>query len=130
MKNLLTLSIILFIAQIGIAQNNFTDDLDGTEITYKYDGGNAYNVKMEDGNLNYRFLSGSKPEKWWGPFLYNAFKTENGEYLIGWYEDGFGDYVTLLIDFERKYLFGSGIIVKKSGTKVHFDKAIISNIQR
>jgi len=130
MKYLFTSLIFIVFAQFGFAQNIFTDELDGTVMTYKYSGNNAYNVKLVDGNLSYRFLSGSKPEAWWGPFPYEAVKTENGEYMLAWYEESYGDYVTLLINIEGKYLYGSAIIVGKNGTKTHFQKAQISKINR
>lgn len=130
MKYIYAIIISTIFIQFGFAQDIFTNELDGTYLTYKYSGGNAYNLKMEDGNLSYRFLSGSKPDAWWGPFPYKAVNTENGEYLIAWYEEGYGDYITLLVNMEGKYLYGSGVVYAKSGLKQHFEKALISILKR
>ena len=42
---------------------NFTDSLDGTNITYTYTDGWSYNVKSETAGVSYRYLTGTKPEK-------------------------------------------------------------------
>lgn len=108
------------------AQETLTNELDGVEMTYKYSGGNAYNVKMENGNLSYRYLAGSKPEKWWGPFKYKAVKTNNGEFFLSWFEDGYGDIVTLLLNPANKTIVGSALIVKGEKKIFHFQHAKIS----
>ena len=101
------------------------ENLVGTSLQYKYSGGNAYHVKLEEDGLSYQYKTGSKPNKWWGKFKYNHAVTDKGEHLVSWHEPGFGDYITLLIDFENKSLYGSGIIASKT---VHFQKAELSEI--
>ena len=103
-----------------------TDDLDGKAITYEYSGGRSYEIKFVDGNMSYRYLTGSKPEKWWGPFAYKATLTEHGEYFVAWYEDGYGDYITLLVNLKTNILYGSGILGDQS---LHFEKAMITRVQ-
>jgi hypothetical protein len=73
-------------------------------------------------------LSGDAPEKWWGPFPYRAFRTKNGEYFLGWYEKGYGDQITQLVNLETKTLYGSGIIVRTDRTIEHFQSAKIEKI--
>lgn len=104
-----------------------TQELNSTNITYNYTSGRSYNVKFEEQGLSYRYLTGSKPEKWWGPFPYQAFKVENKVYLASWFEEGYGDYVTLLINFNNNLLYGSAIL---SGKKVHFHGAKIVKVNR
>jgi len=111
----------------GDIETKLTQDLDGTSITYKYSGGRSYQVEFEDSAMRYRYLSGSKPDKWWGTFPYKATITDKGEYFVGWYEEGFGDYITLLFDLKTKILFGSGILGDKS---IHFEKAEIIKIEQ
>lgn len=108
-------------------ETDLTNALNGTEITYTYSEGMSFNVKFEEAGISYRNLAGSKPEKWWGPFPYKAVETENGEYLAAWFEEGYGDYITLLINFDTKTLFGSGTM---PGKRFHFEKAEITNIKR
>ena len=105
---------------------NYTDSLDGTNITYTYTSGRSYNVKFESAGVSYRYLTGTKPEKWWGPFPYKALVTAQGEFLVAWHEPDYGDYITLLINMEAEVLYGSGIIGSSS---THFEKAHICNIE-
>ncbi len=105
-----------------------THDLDGVEITYTYSDGGSYNVKYTPKGVLYRFLSGEAANDWWGPFPYKAYKTENGEYFLGWYEKGYGDQITHLVNLKTKTLYGSGIIVKKDRTIEHFQKAKIDKV--
>ena len=101
---------------------NFPDRLIGVETRYTYSEGNEYAVKFEEDGLSYQYRSGSKPEAWWGKFPYNYMITGNNEHLVSWHEPKKGDYVTLLINFEKELLYGSAII---KGTKVHFQTAEI-----
>jgi len=72
--------------------------------------------------LELSLLTGPKPNRWWGPFPYNHTTTDNNEKLVSWFEKGYGDYVTLLINFDKKTLYGSAII---KGEIVHFEKTKI-----
>jgi len=106
---------------------HLTRELNGTSITYEYTSGRSYNVKFEDQGVSYRYLNGSKPETWWGPFPYQAFRVSEGVYFTSWFEEGYGDYVTLLIDFNKRILYGSAIL---RGEEVHFHGAKIVGIER
>lgn len=119
---------ILFITTSQVQANTgpkLAGVLDQTIMTYRYTGGRAYTLKFEDGSISYQYLSGSKPQLWWGPFPYKTMKTNKGEYLVAWYEQGYGDYITLLFDRKTKILYGSGLLLGK-GT--HFEKAEIITI--
>lgn len=104
--------------------------MDGVNMTYKYTGGNSYNVKFEGDSVSYRFLTGSSPKTWWGPFKYQAVKRSNGEYFLSWFEHGYGDVVTHILNPEKLELWGSALIVKKDKKIVHFQKAKISEFKR
>ena len=125
MKYLLTVIFALAISW-GYSQENYTHELDGAEMTYAYTGGNSYNLKFENGTISYRYLTGSRPELWWGPFGYKAFKTENGEYFLSWFETGYGDIVTQLLNPKKMTLSGSALIVKGEKKIFHFQTAKIS----
>lgn len=107
---------------VDAQESGYTRELDGTILHYAYSGGNEYQVKLEKQGASYQFRTGSKPDKWWGPFPYQALITDDGDYVISWFEKGYGDYVTLFVDFEKSYLIGSAIIPKKG---VHFERASI-----
>ena len=100
----------------------YPDQLLGLNIQYRYSNDREYNVKLEKEGLSYRYISGSKPEKWWGKFPYNYSMLEDGQHVVAWHEEGYDDYITLIIDFERNTLFGSGIIKCE---EVHFAPAEI-----
>ena len=126
---LIALSMLFTYSSVN-AQDALTNELDGLVITYNYSGGNAYNLKFENGTISYRFLNGSKPEAWWGPFSYKATKIENGTYFLSWYEEGYGDHVTLLLNMSEKTIWGSALIISKTKKHLHFQKASISKINR
>ena len=127
-KFILILLILFSVSHILAAElSEPTRKLDGTNITYNYTSGRSYNVKFEGAGVSYRYLTGSKPDKWWGPFPYKAFEVEENVYLASWFEEGYGDYVTLLINFKTKLLYGSAIL---SGKTVHFHGAKIVKVNR
>lgn len=130
MKAIKKFFIILFFIPFSAFTNelvNETRKLDGVNISYKYTSGRAYDVKFESEGVSYRYLTGSKPKKWWGPFPYTAFEVQPNHFLVSWFEKGYGDYVTLLINFESNLLYGSAII---AGEEVHFHGANILNVTR
>ena len=104
-----------------------TRTLNGSNIIYEYTNGRSYNVKFEEQGISYRYLSGPKPEKWWGPFPYQAFEVGENIYYASWFEQGYDDYVTLLINFNNHLLYGSAIL---SGNEVHFHGAKIMKVDR
>jgi hypothetical protein len=57
MKNIFILVFTLF-SVVRYPQNEYTNELNEVEITYKYRGRNSYNLKGND-SISYRFLSGS-----------------------------------------------------------------------
>lgn len=103
-----------------------TQKLDGINISYQYTSGRAYHVKFEPEGISYQYLTGSKPSIWWGPFPYSAFEVQSNQYMASWFEKGYGDYVTLLINFNNNLLYGSAII---SGEEVHFHGAKIIKVE-
>ncbi|HED34789.1 MAG TPA: hypothetical protein ENJ08_11375 [Gammaproteobacteria bacterium] len=129
MKTLTSLLIILLFSTPANAAELSTETrkLNGTNMTYNYTSGRSYNVKFEEKGVSYRYLTGSKPEIWWGPFPYRAFEIKNNEFYASWFEEGYGDYVTLLINFNNNLLYGSAIL---AGKKVHFHGAKIIDVNR
>ena len=116
------------------ATNVFADDLnpstralDGKAITYNYTSGRSYHLKFEPNGISYQYLTGSKPDKWWGPFPYTAFEVADNTFLASWFEEGYGDYVTLHINFNNNLLYGSAIL---QGETVHFHGAKIVKVEK
>lgn len=101
-----------------------TSALDGKDITYSYTTGREYNLRFKDGAVSYRYLSGSKPDKWWGPFPYKAFEVDENTFMLAWFERDYGDYVTLLVNFDNRLIYGSALL---GGEKVHFHGATLSD---
>ncbi len=125
---LITLIITFFTTSVQASGLSLlTRKLNGTNITYNYTSGRSYNVKFEKKGVSYRYLTGKKPGTWWGPFPYQAFEIENDVYFASWFEKGYGDYVTLLVNFNNNLLYGSAIL---SAENVHFHGAKIINVQR
>jgi len=104
-----------------------TRALNGTDITYHYSSGRAYHVKFEPTGISYQYLTGTKPDKWWGPFPYEAFEVEPQVFLASWFEAGYGDHVTLLINLKTNLLYGSALIGKD---ELHFHGATIVKVHR
>lgn len=128
--NHLISTLLLLILSSGIQAAELakpTQTLNETDITYNYTSGRSYNVRFTAAGVSYRYLSGSKPKKWWGPFPYQAFEIESNVYFASWFEKDYGDYVTLLINFNNNLLYGSAIL---SAEKVHFHGAKIIRVTR
>ena len=126
--HILILTCLLPSLALAASSDELTTELNDIDITYTYSSGDSYNVRYTAAGVQYRYLSGESPEKWWGPFPYKAFKTPNGEYFLGWYEKAYGDYITQLVNLKTRTLYGSGLIVKKDRTIEHFQRATIEKI--
>ncbi|PCJ29961.1 MAG: hypothetical protein COA90_10850 [Gammaproteobacteria bacterium] len=132
-QRILLLVLALFISNANAAESELnelvekTRKLNGTTISYEYTSGKAYNVKFEEAGVSYRYLTGSKPALWWGPFPYQAFEVEDNVFMAAWFEQGYGDYVTLLVNLNNNLLYGSAIL---RGEDVHFHGAKINTISR
>lgn len=126
----MVVSVVLFLGSFSVVAEELKEPtrvLDGTQIIYDYTSGRSYNVKFEKIGVSYRYLTGSKPNTWWGPFPYTAFEVEKNTFLAAWFEEGYGDYVTLHINFNTNLLYGSAIL---QGETVHFHGAKIMKITR
>jgi hypothetical protein len=123
MRLILLLSISILISGCSSRQE-VPDRLIGVRIQYIYDNDVEFALKFAEDGIRYQYKSGPKPDRWWGPYEYNYMKTENKEHFVSWFEvEKRGDFVTLLINFDKKILYGSGILGKKY--KIHFHKAEI-----
>ncbi len=130
-KNLFIIALMMLLASCSQPKESenlqFPDKLIGVETHYTYSGGNEYVVKFEEDGLSYQYRSGSAPEQWWGKFQYNHMMTDKNEHFVSWFEPGYGDYVTLLINFEDDLIYGSAII---KGKTVHFQDGTIQSVSK
>lgn len=127
MKKFVVLVLALFSLGVTCGGTELTETLNGVRIAYTYSGGMAVDLKLEKTGVSYRILNPGTPEEWYGPFPYKALQKENGEYFVAWFEEASVDYVSLVINFESKVLYGSALI---GGKYTHFEKAIIRAISR
>jgi phenolic acid decarboxylase len=103
------------------------EKLIGIEMQYIYDHGVEYAIKYEKVGVSYQYKNGKTPDKWIGPYEYNYLKTESGEHLLSWFEPSRTDYVTQLINFDKKILYGSAILGPKHN--ILFHKADIHRLE-
>lgn len=98
---------------------NTPDRLEGVEMQYRYENGVEFAIRYTSEGVLYQYKKGKSPNKWWGPFKYEYLKTQKGEHFLSWFEPGFGDHVTQLINLEDKILYGSAIIGKRHNVLFH-----------
>ncbi|MFD1553001.1 hypothetical protein DNU06_11785 [Putridiphycobacter roseus] len=126
MKKLVLLAILpLFIACKG--KVDAPERLEGVEMQYTYEHGVEFAIRYTAEGVYYQYKKGKSPDKWWGPFPYEYLVTDKGEHFLSWFEDGYGDHVTQLINLEDRTLYGSAIIGERHN--VLFHKANISRIK-
>ena len=127
--NLMITSLLLWSAGFHLSMADTlvdpTHNLNGTDITYTYTSGRSYQVQFSSSGVQYRYLTGSKPDKWWGPYPYKAFEIEKNVFMASWFEEKLVDHVTLYINLERSTLYGSALL---SGKHTHFYGANILKI--
>ncbi len=113
----LTLSTLLVVT----CQNKIKapDRLEGIEMQYKYENGVEFAIRYSAEGVYYQYKNGKSPDKWWGPFKYDYLLTDQGEHFLSWFEPGYGDHVTQLINLDDKVLYGSAIIGAKHNTLFH-----------
>jgi len=129
-KWIILLGLLFFTHQVSATSlSKETHKLDGKEITYNYTSGRSYHVKFTPKGISYQYLTGTSPSSWWGPFPYTAFEIYKNVFMVSWYEEGYGDHVTLLIDFNKKILYGSALIVTKEKNILHFHGAHINKVK-
>lgn len=118
MKNIiLLLTLPLFFA----CQNKIQapERLEGIEMQYRYENGVEFAIRYTKEGVYYQYKKGNSPNKWWGPFEYEYLLTEKGEHFLSWFEPGYGDHVTQLINLDDKILYGSAIIGDKHNVLFH-----------
>jgi len=123
-----SLSILLLTPFMGlssqISAQELSDGLNGTTITYTYTGGWKFTAKYTEDGVSYRMHNYNTD--WTKPYPYKAFLIDKNVYFTSWYDTGRDEYVTHLIDLNKKRLHGSVLLGKE---KVHFESAEINEIK-
>lgn len=120
--------IILVLISISCSQSEaIPEKLIGIQMAYTYENDVSFGIKYTEEGVYYQYKNGGAPDKWWGPFAYDYLKTDSGEHFLSWYEPGYGDHVTQLINFDTKTLYGSALLGKNQ--KTLFEKAKIKSWQ-
>lgn len=107
-----------------VTGQELSDGLNGTTITYTYTGGWKFTAKYTEDGISYRMHNYNTD--WTEPYPYKAFLVDKNVYFTSWYDTQRDDYVTHLIDLNKKRLYGSVLLGKE---KVHFESAVINDIQ-
>ena len=106
---------------------NLTDKLDGTTVAWQYEAGRAYELRLEDGMLTYRRTNGRESREWRSLVPYHAHEVGEGQYMVGWQETDFMNYVTLFIDLANSKVYSSALLGNYDW--IHFQEAEISSVQ-
>ncbi len=106
---------------------NLTDMLDGTTVGWEYEGGRAYELRLEDGMLTYRRTNGRESREWRSLVPYLAHEVGEGQFMVGWQETDFGNYVTLFIDLANSRVYSSALLGDYDW--IHFQEAEISSVE-
>ena len=105
-------------------ETQLTDKLNGTTLTYTYSGGWKFTIKYSSDGVSYTMHNYNTP--WSKLFPYKSIEVSKDVYFTSWFDTGRNDYVTHLIDLNKKHLYGSVLLDKK---KIHFEQAIINEIK-
>lgn len=116
------------IASISHGQNVQSHLLDGTEIEYTYPNEGTVIVTFHEGLLDFKWIAGPFSGEHGGGHVYRARKISNDEYLVNWYELDTHDFITLLINFANKKVYGS--VLSGKDASVIFDEANIQRVVR
>jgi phenolic acid decarboxylase len=105
---------------------NLSRELDGKTIAWEYDGGRNYELRVANGEITYRRTNGTNAREWRSLVPYTAHKIREGEFMIGWHEIDYSNYVTLLIDFNESKLYSSALLGNYD--MIHFQEAKITDV--
>ena len=106
------------VAALGEPEETMTRALNGTTISYLYANGLSFAVRIEEAGVSFRRLHG-QPGAWVGQYPYQAFEVADDIYMLTWYEQDTGDFVTLVIDFNNEILYGSAYFAADKSSMLH-----------
>jgi hypothetical protein len=105
--------------------------LDGVELDYTYSSGGHLITSFYAGQLKYRWLSGPFEGVEESDLTYKSKKIGPEQYVINWHDLDNSNFVTLIIDLEKKVLHSCALLYYGTEKEVtSFDGAIINSIKR
>jgi hypothetical protein len=105
--------------------------LDGLELDYTYSSGGHLIASFYAGQLKYRWLSGPFEGVEESGLTYKSKKIGPEQYVINWHDLDNSNFVTLIIDLEKKVLHSSALLYYGTEKEVtSFDGAVINSIRR
>ena len=75
-------------------------------------------MKIEEEGISFRRLDG-QPRDWSRSYPYQAFEVADEMYMLAWYEEDTGDFVTLVIDFNNDTLYGGAYFAADKSSMLH-----------
>jgi hypothetical protein len=124
---ILCLAILLSVASTsGAADGGLTRELDGTTLSYQYEGGRRYDIRFDNATIAWQRLDlpGREPVE---GVPYVARRIEEGVYLVNWHRPEHTEYITILFDFNRRLMYTSGLL---EGRDRHFEAGKITSLER
>lgn len=106
------------VAALGEPEETMTRALNGTTISYLYANGLSFAVRIEEEGISFRRL-GDEPRDWSQSYPYQAFEVADDMFMLSWYEDDTGDFVTLVIDFSNDLLYGGAYFAADKSSMLH-----------
>jgi hypothetical protein len=92
--------------------------LDGVTVEYQYQSGMAIHMELENGLLSYEWVSGPAKGGENKNLPYRTRQIDKNVYIVNWYESEGPDYITLILNFNTRVMYSSGILML--GTKKQF----------
>lgn len=102
-----------------------TQELDGTTLSYQYEGGRRYDVRFGAGTVAWHRLDVQREPVTGVPYV--ARRIEDGVYLVNWHRPEHTEYITILFDFNRRVMHTSALL---EGKDRHFESGRIVALER
>lgn len=120
MKSLFISALVatLFNFQIDHVNNNESNLLDGTSVTYSYEDLGTVKLDFYNGFITYEWLEGAFVGMIVKDHSYKVQKIGKKMYLINWYEDSRSSLVTLVLDFKENKVYSSALLNPKTEKEV------------
>lgn len=105
--------------------------LDATSFEYYYEDGSGLTIAFYDGLLRYQWIVGPRKGNQAKDIPYQSRKIGGDIYLVNWHEPEKPDFVNLIINLKKNFLY-SGAILRygTSNEMIHFKEATIKNVKR
>ena len=113
------------------AQEPGQQAISNVELEYTYSDGGAVVLKIDDGNLGYRWIAGPSAGYEVSGRTYRSREIGDEVYLVNWHDSENKDYVVLVIDLGKRLVHGSALAAYDTKQPfAFFDKAEIARISK